>query len=43
MDQNQIYDLQVVEVMKRVLNEKSNCIDIGCHAGVFLDYILQFS
>jgi FkbM family methyltransferase len=43
MDQNQIYDLQIVEVMKRVLNEKSNCIDIDCHAGVILDYILQFS
>ena len=43
MDQNQMYDLQTVEVMKRVLQESSNCIDVGCHSGVFLDEILRFS
>lgn len=43
MDQNQLYDIQTVEVMRRVLRKESNCIDVGCHAGVFLDEILQIS
>ena len=43
MDQNQLYDIQTVAVMKRVLHKNSNCIDFGCHAGVFLDEILKLA
>lgn len=43
MKHYELYDIQTVEVMRRVLNANSNCIDIGCHAGVFLDEILKFS
>ena len=43
MDQNQLYDIQTVEVMQRVLREDSNAIDVGCHAGVMLVDILKFS
>jgi len=43
MDQNQLYDIQTIEVMKRVLSDNSNCIDVGCHTGVFLDEILKLA
>ena len=43
MDQNSIYDIQTTQVMQRVLTPDSNCIDIGCHKGVFLDEILKLS
>jgi FkbM family methyltransferase len=29
--------------MRRILSKNSNCIDVGCHAGVMLDEILKFS
>lgn len=40
---NYVYDLQTVEVMKRVLKDDSNCIDVGCHQGTVLKEILRFS
>ena len=43
MDQNQLYDMQTVQIMERLLSEDSNCVDVGCHAGVMLDDILRFS
>lgn len=43
MDQNQIYDDQTLTIMRQTLHSTSNCIDIGCHAGVFLDEILKIS
>ena len=43
MDQNQIYDMQAIEVMRLSLTINSNVIDVGCHAGVMLDEILKFS
>ena len=43
MDQNQLYDKQTVEVMRRMLHKDSNCIDIGCHTGVMLDKILEIA
>jgi FkbM family methyltransferase len=43
MNQNELYDLQTIRVMQRILNPDSNCIDIGCHTGVFLDEIIKFS
>lgn len=38
-----LYNIQTFEVMKRVLNEDSNCIDIGCHEGVILKDIIHFA
>jgi FkbM family methyltransferase len=43
VDKNLQYDIQTIEVMKRVLTEDSNCIDIGCHEGSILAEILRFS
>lgn len=40
---NQKYDRQTKEIMRLVLNEKSNCIDIGCHKGEVMDIILSFA
>jgi len=38
---NEIYDRQASEVLKRVLSPHSNCIDIGCHKGQFLEDFLR--
>jgi FkbM family methyltransferase len=43
MNQNELYDLQTIRVMQRILNPESNCIDIGCHTGVFLDEIIKIA
>lgn len=37
------YDNQAIAVMKRILNDKSNCIDVGCNVGAFFDVILKLS
>lgn len=37
------YDAQTTAVMKCILNENSNCVDVGCHAGTFLDEILNLA
>lgn len=38
-----LYDLQTIEVMKKGLCENSNCVDIGCHLGTILRWILRFA
>jgi hypothetical protein len=38
---NNLYDRQTLEVMKRVLQENSNCIDVGCHQGSVLNDMLR--
>ena len=43
MDLNQLYDMQTIEVMKRVLAHDSNAIDIGCHRGSMLTEILNIA
>jgi FkbM family methyltransferase len=43
MDQNTAYDLQAEQVMERVLNERSVCIDIGAHVGSFVDLFLKYA
>jgi len=40
---NEIYDRQAAEVMRRVLNSSSNCVDIGCHQGQFLRDFLKYA
>jgi FkbM family methyltransferase len=37
------YDAQTASVMKRVLDRRSNCIDVGCHRGTILDLMLRLS
>jgi FkbM family methyltransferase len=37
------YDNQTIAVMQRSLKNNSNCIDVGCHAGSFLDVILRLA
>jgi FkbM family methyltransferase len=38
-----MYDLQTIEVMKKGLYKYSNCIDIGCHLGTILRWMLQIA
>jgi FkbM family methyltransferase len=40
---NEIYDRQASEVMKQVLAPDSNCVDIGCHKGQFLEEFLKYA
>lgn len=39
--QNQRYDKQTKEIIKRVVGTDTVCIDIGCHKGEILDSILK--
>lgn len=43
LTRNQKYDRQTLAIMKRVLNEDSNCIDVGCHKGEVMDEILKIA
>jgi FkbM family methyltransferase len=43
VDRNRLYDIETIEVMKRVLLNDSNCIDVGCHQGSFLRELLRFA
>jgi FkbM family methyltransferase len=38
-----LYDMQAASVMERVLDRRSNCIDVGFHLGAILDLMLRFS
>lgn len=40
---NVLYDEQAEMVMERVLDRRSNCIDVGCHAGSILDVMRRFA
>lgn len=37
------YDRLTWRVMKKVLNKSSNCIDIGCHKGELLEWMIKLS
>jgi FkbM family methyltransferase len=43
VDKNYLYDIQTFEVMKRVLKEDSNCVDVGCHQGSILKEIFRLA
>ena len=43
LTKNLEYDRLTKSIMKRVLAERSNCIDVGCHKGEILDIILKVS
>ncbi len=40
---NHRYDIQAKKVLKKVLQPNSNCIDVGCHEGEFLDLFLKYA
>jgi FkbM family methyltransferase len=40
---NQKYDAQTERIMRTVLSNRSNCVDIGCHKGEMLDLMLKFA
>jgi len=40
---NHRYDIQTKKVLKKVLQVDSNCIDVGCHEGEFLDLFLKYA
>jgi FkbM family methyltransferase len=42
-DKSRIYDIQTLQVMKRVLQKDSNCVDVGCHQGSILKEMLRFA
>ena len=42
-DKNCLYDIQTLEVMKRVLRKDSNCVDVGCHNGSILKTMLRLA
>jgi len=43
VDRNTLYDAQTAAVMERVLERRSNCIDVGCHVGAILDEMLRLA
>lgn len=42
-DKNRRYDIETLQVMKRVLQEDSNCVDVGCHRGSILREVLALA
>ncbi|MCJ8280563.1 MAG: FkbM family methyltransferase, partial [Rivularia sp. ALOHA_DT_140] len=40
---NAEYNNLTVQILHRILNEKSNCVDIGCNTGDFLASIVELS
>ena len=43
LTKNLKYDRLTKLIMKKVINNSSNCIDVGCHKGEILDEILKYS
>jgi FkbM family methyltransferase len=43
LTKNLEYDRQTKLIMRRVINNNSNCIDVGCHKGEILESILKYS
>ena len=41
LSKNHLYDIQTKRIIKRNLNEGSNCIDVGCFQGEILDLMIK--
>ena len=41
--QNQRYDRQTKQVLKKVCKPDSNCIDVGCHKGEIMEWMLKYA
>src|SRR5512134_810270 len=42
-DEGARYDHLAFSVMRRIIQPDSNCIDVGCHKGLYLDRILRLA
>ncbi len=40
LSKNHAYDLQTKKILKQVLKENSNCVDVGCHKGEIIEIML---
>lgn len=40
---NQQYDKWTVQIMEKVITPGSNCVDVGCHEGEFLEKFMQLA
>lgn len=43
IDKNQFYDVLAYEIMKRCLGRRSVCVDVGCHNGSFLRWMMELA
>ncbi len=43
IDKNQFYDVLAYEIMKRCLGRRSVCVDVGCHKGLFLRWMMELA
>jgi FkbM family methyltransferase len=43
IDRDIRYDLETIDVMRRILRKDSNCVDVGCYKGAILQEILKLS
>ncbi len=43
LSRNMRYDRQTWLIMKKILRSDSNCIDVGCHKGELMDWMLELS
>jgi FkbM family methyltransferase len=43
LTQNHRYDLQTKKIMRQILGPESNTIDVGCHKGEVLEWMLQLA
>src|SRR5438132_12661742 len=42
-EKNRLYDMQTRAIVKRILQEDSNCVDIGCYQGSILREIWRLA
>ncbi len=43
MDRDQLYDRQTADIMRRALGSTGTLVDVGCHAGKFMDLALEIA
>lgn len=43
IDRNQFYDVLSYEIMRKRLGERSVCVDVGCHTGSFLRWMIDLA
>lgn len=43
LTRNLKYDRLTLRAMKKILNKNSNCVDVGCHKGEILDWMLELA
>ena len=43
LSKNHLYDIQTRKILKKVCREDSICIDVGCHRGEVLEWMIQYA